>query len=77
MASARRTADMISPVAQLCRAASRYIESGKTSIVWVSSANDLFNEKYFSYGVYTGFPTYAALPAPERTLFVSGQYTFQ
>jgi iron complex outermembrane receptor protein len=38
---------------------------------------NLFDKKYFSYGVFTGFPTYAALPAPERTLFVSAQYTFQ
>ncbi len=38
---------------------------------------NLFNEKYFSYGVFTGFPTYAALPAPERALFVSAQYTFR
>ena len=36
---------------------------------------NLFDKKYFSYGVYTAFPTYAALPAPERTLFVSAQYT--
>jgi len=38
---------------------------------------NLFNEKYFSYGVFTGFPTYAALPAAERSLFVSAQYTFR
>ena len=38
---------------------------------------NLFDKKYFSYGVLTGFPTYAALPAPERTVFVSAQYTFQ
>jgi iron complex outermembrane recepter protein len=37
---------------------------------------NLFDRKYFSYGVFTGFPTYAALPAPERTVFVSAQYTF-
>ena len=42
-----------------------------------TGVRNLFNEKYFSYGVFTGFPTYAALPAPERTLFVSAQYTFQ
>jgi iron complex outermembrane recepter protein len=42
-----------------------------------SGVRNLFNQKYFSYGVFTGFPTYAALPAPERTLFVSAQYTFQ
>jgi iron complex outermembrane receptor protein len=46
---------------------------------WLLNAGvrNLFDKKYFSYGVYTGFPTYAALPAPERTLFVSAQYTFQ
>jgi iron complex outermembrane recepter protein len=42
-----------------------------------ASVKNLFNEKYFSYGVFTGFPTYAALPAPERALFVSAQYTFR
>ena len=46
---------------------------------WLLNAGvrNLFNQKYFSYGVFTGFPTYAALPAPQRTLFVSAQYTFQ
>jgi iron complex outermembrane receptor protein len=38
---------------------------------------NLFDEKYFSYGVYTGFPTYAALPAPERSLFLSAEYRFR
>ncbi len=38
---------------------------------------NLFNEHYFSYGVFTGFPTYSALPAPERALFVTARYTFQ
>lgn len=38
---------------------------------------NLFNEKYFSYGVFTGFPTYAALPAAERAFFVSAQYRLQ
>ncbi len=42
-----------------------------------AGARNLFDKKYFSYGVFTGFPTYAALPAAERTLFVSAQYTFQ
>ena len=42
-----------------------------------AGVRNLLNEKYFSYGVFTGFPTYAALPAAERTLFVSGQYRFQ
>jgi iron complex outermembrane receptor protein len=38
---------------------------------------NLFNRKYFSYGVFTGFPTFSALPAPERAVFVSAQYTFK
>jgi iron complex outermembrane receptor protein len=38
---------------------------------------NLFNEKYFTYGVFTGFPTYAALPAPERAFFVTAQYAFR
>jgi iron complex outermembrane receptor protein len=51
---------------------------------WLFNAGvrNLFNHKYFSYGVSFDAgvpvgPTYAALPAPERTLFVSAQYTFQ
>ena len=46
---------------------------------WLLNAGvrNLFDKKYFSYGVFTGFPTYAALPAAERTAFVSAQYTFQ
>jgi iron complex outermembrane receptor protein len=42
-----------------------------------ASVKNLFNEKYFSYGVFTGFPTYSALPAPERSVFVSAEYRFQ
>lgn len=42
-----------------------------------AGARNLLNEKYFSYGVFTGFPTYAALPAPERTFFVSAEYTYR
>jgi len=42
-----------------------------------AGARNLFDKKYFSYAVFTGFPTYSALPAPERTVFVSAQYTFQ
>ncbi len=38
---------------------------------------NLFNEHYFSYGVFTGFPTYSALPAPERVLYVTARYTFR
>lgn len=46
---------------------------------WRFSAGiqNLFNEHYFSYGVFTGFPTYAALPAPERMLYVTARYTFR
>ncbi|MBI3044402.1 MAG: TonB-dependent receptor [Betaproteobacteria bacterium] len=46
---------------------------------WLLAAGvkNLFNEKYFSYGVFTGFPTYAALPAPERSVFVSARYQFK
>lgn len=46
---------------------------------WLLNAGvrNLFNEKYFSYGVFTGFPTFSALPAPERAVFVSAQYTFK
>jgi iron complex outermembrane receptor protein len=46
---------------------------------WLFSAGvkNLFNEKYFSYGFFTGFPTFSAYPAPERSLFASAQYTFR
>ncbi len=46
---------------------------------WLLSTGikNLFDEKYFSYGVYTGFPTYDAYPAPERNWFASAQYTFK
>jgi iron complex outermembrane receptor protein len=46
---------------------------------WVLAASikNLFDENYFSYGVYTGFPTYAALPAPERSVFLSAEYRFR
>jgi iron complex outermembrane receptor protein len=40
-----------------------------------AGVRNLFNEKYYTYGVFTGFPTFAALPAPERSFFVSAQYT--
>lgn len=42
-----------------------------------AGVQNLFNTHYFSYGVFTGFPTYAALPAPERTLFVTARHTFR
>ena len=44
---------------------------------FTASVLNLFNEHYFSYGVFTGFPTYAALPAPERMLYVTARYTFR
>jgi iron complex outermembrane receptor protein len=44
---------------------------------FTAGIQNLFNEHYFSYGVYTAFPTYAALPAPERMLYVSARYTFR
>ena len=46
---------------------------------WLLTAGirNLFDEKYYSYGVFTGFPTFAALPAPERALFFSAQYNFR
>jgi iron complex outermembrane receptor protein len=46
---------------------------------WIlnGGVRNLFNEKYYTYAVYTGFPTFAALPAPERSFFVSAQHTFR
>jgi iron complex outermembrane receptor protein len=46
---------------------------------WLLSAGvkNLLNQKYFSYGVFTGFPTFSAYPAPERSLFMSAQYNFK
>lgn len=38
---------------------------------------NVFNRHYFSYGLFTGFPSYAALPAPERAVFVSARYDFR
>ena len=45
---------------------------------WLFNAGvrNLLNEKYLSYGVVTGRPTYSAVPAEERRLFVTAQYTF-
>ena len=42
-----------------------------------AGVRNLFDEKYFSYGVFTGFPTFAALPAPERAVFVTAEYNFR
>lgn len=44
---------------------------------FTAGVRNLFNKHYFSYGVFTGFPTYAALPAPERMLYVTARYTFK
>ena len=46
---------------------------------WLLSAGirNLLNQQYFTYGVFTGFPTYTAYPAAERSLFVSAQYSFK
>ena len=46
---------------------------------WLVSASvrNIFNEKYFSYGVFTGFPAFSAYPAPERSVFVSAQFTYK
>ncbi len=44
---------------------------------FTASIQNLFNKDYFSYGVFTGFPTYSALPAPERMLYVTARYTFR
>jgi iron complex outermembrane receptor protein len=44
---------------------------------FTAGVRNLFNRHYFSYGVFTGFPTYAALPAPERTVYVAARYSFR
>ena len=44
---------------------------------FTAGVQNLFNKAYYSYGVYTGFPTYSALPAPERMVFVTARYTFR
>ena len=46
---------------------------------WLLSAGvrNLLNRGYFTYGVFTGFPTFNAYPAAERSLFVSAQYSFR
>ena len=42
-----------------------------------TGVKNLFNEKYFTYGVFTGFPTFNAYPASERAVFASAQYDFR
>jgi len=46
---------------------------------WLLSAGvkNLLNQQYFTYGLFTGFPTFIAYPATDRALFVSAQYTFK
>jgi outer membrane receptor protein involved in Fe transport len=46
---------------------------------WLFQAGvrNLFDRKYYSYGVFTGFPTFAALPVPGRSFFAMAQYTFR
>jgi len=46
---------------------------------WLLSAGvkNLLNQKYFSYGLFTGFPTFIAYPAPERAFFATAQYTYR
>jgi iron complex outermembrane receptor protein len=46
---------------------------------WQLSAavKNLLNQQYFSYGLFTGFPTFVAYPAPTRSYFVTAQYTFR
>ena len=45
---------------------------------WVvnGGVRNLFDERYFSYAVFTGMPTFSALPAAERSVFVTAQYRF-
>ena len=39
---------------------------------------NLFDEKYFNYGVFDSFtPTFFAYPQPERSIFATAQYTFR
>ena len=46
---------------------------------WLLSAGvrNLLNQQYFSYGLFTGFPTFIAYPAAERSWFASVQYAFR
>jgi iron complex outermembrane receptor protein len=47
---------------------------------WLLGAGvrNLFNEKYFSYGVFDSFtPTFFAYPQPERSIFATAQYSFR
>lgn len=47
---------------------------------WLLGAGvkNLFNEKYFNYAVFDSFtPTFFAYPQPERSIFVTAQYSFR
>jgi len=46
---------------------------------WLLTAGikNLLDEKYFSYGVFTGFPTYSAYPLAQRNFFATAQYAFR
>ena len=47
---------------------------------WLLGAGvkNLFNEKYFNYAVFDSFtPTFFAYPQPERSVFVTAQYSFR
>lgn len=46
---------------------------------WLLSAGvkNLLNQQYFSYGLFTGFPTFIAYPAAQRSWFASAQYAFR
>lgn len=41
-----------------------------------AAVKNLFNEKYFSYGIVTG-ATFSAFPQPERAFFASAEYKFK
>ncbi|HWI14615.1 MAG TPA: TonB-dependent receptor [Burkholderiales bacterium] len=45
--------------------------------LYTAGIRNLLNEKYYSYGVRTDFPTFSAYPAQERSFFVAAQYHFQ
>lgn len=45
--------------------------------LYTAGVRNLFNEKYYSYGVRTDFPTFSAYPAPERSFFIAAQYSLQ
>lgn len=42
-----------------------------------AGVKNLLNRNYFSYGLFTGFPTFIAYPAAERSLFASARSSFK